>query len=269
MGGRIGHALITGGSSGIGLELAKIAVRAGHNVSLIARRPHALQQAADFLLPLAVRGAGVLTVSADVGRRSDAENAVREALARFGAPSHLITSAGNVIPGYFHELPTEAFEQLSAVNYLGTIYTVKAAYPAMRAARAGKIGLVASGAALVGIFGYTAYAASKFAVRGLAECLRAEARRDGITVTIAYPPDTDTPMFSEESRTRPIESTAIARGGGLWPAAKVAGQMWNAMERGRFSVSPGWQMKGLACFHSMLGPILRRAFDQMTDRAAR
>src|SRR5712671_2034970 len=112
LGGRIGHALITGGSSGIGLELAKIAVRAGHNVSIIARRPLALKQAADLLVPLLAGGAGVHTISADVARRGDAENAVREAIAKFGTPSHLITSAGNVIPGYFHELPAEAFEQM-------------------------------------------------------------------------------------------------------------------------------------------------------------
>jgi len=261
--------LITGGSSGIGLELAKIAVRAGHNVSIIARRPLALKQAADLLVPLLAGGAGVHTISADVARRGDAENAVREAIAKFGTPSHLITSAGNVIPGYFHELPAEAFEQMCAVNYLGTLYTVKAAYPAMRAAHSGRIGLIASGAALVGVFGYTGYAASKFAVRGLAECLRAEARRDGITVTIAYPPDTDTPMLVEENRTRPVESQAIAGAGGLWPAAKVAERTWNAMERGRFSVSPGWQMTALAGFHSVLGPILRRAFDRMADHADR
>jgi 3-dehydrosphinganine reductase len=244
-------------------------VREGHNVSIVARRREALDRAAQILLSMAARGAAVETISSDVSRREEAEEAVQAAVARFGAPSHLITSAGNVIPGYFHDLPTEAFEQLCAVNYLGTLYTVKAAYPSMREAGAGRIGLVASGAALVGVFGYSAYAASKFAVRGFAECLRAEARRDGIRVTIAYPPDTDTPQLAEENRTRPVESKAIAGAGGLWPAAKVAERIWNGMERGRFSVSPGWQMSALACFHSVLGPILRRAFDRIADKAGR
>ena len=265
----IGHALITGGSSGIGLELAIIAARSGHHVSLVARRATVLEQAAEVVRAAAADGCEVRPISADVAGRAEAERAVREAVTHFGAPSHLITCAGQVIPGYFHELPVSAFEQLCAVNYLGTVYTLKAAYPAMRAARAGRIALVASGAALVGIVGYSAYAPTKFALRGLAESLRAEARRDGISVTVAFPPDTDTPSLAEESRTRPAESTAIAGSGGHWSAADVAAHVWSGMERGRFAVTPGWQMTSLAALHSVLGPLLRRAFDRIADQAIR
>ncbi|PWU11182.1 MAG: short-chain dehydrogenase [Terriglobia bacterium] len=265
----MGHVLITGGSSGIGLELGRIAIRAGHNVTLVARRPGTLREAADSLANMAADQAAVHTVSADVSRRAQAESAVHAAIARFGAPSHLITCAGAVVPGYFHELPVKTFEQLATVNYLGTLYTLKAAYPSMRAAGSGRIGLVASAAALIGIFGYTAYAPTKYAVRGLGECLRAEARRDGITVTVAYPPDTDTPQLAEENSTKPLETMAITAGSGVWPAADVAQRIWDGMERGRFSVEPGWQMAALASLHSLIGPILRFWFDHIAERAAK
>ncbi|MDE3196895.1 MAG: SDR family NAD(P)-dependent oxidoreductase, partial [Acidobacteriota bacterium] len=200
---------------------------------------------------------------------ADAERAVGEAIGQFGAPTHLVTSAGQAIPGYFDALDVEVFETLNAANYLGTVYTVKAAYPHMRAAGGGRIGIVSSGAGLVGIFGYTAYGATKYAVRGFAECLRAEARRDNISVTVAYPGDTDTPLLTEESKIRPVETTAVAGGAAVWPAHRVAARIWRGMERKKIAVTPGWEMTALYRLQSVIDPVLRRAFDRIADRAKR
>ena len=236
-------------------------------MSLIARGQERLRAAAEVLE--SAYGAEVGTFSADLGNRSEAENAVGTAIARFGAPTHLVTSAGQAIPGYFNALNSDIFERLNAVNYLGTVYAVKAAYPHMCVAGGGRIGIISSGAGLAGIFGYTAYGATKYAVRGFGECLRAEARRDNISVTIAYPPDTDTPQLTEENKVRPPETLALAGGAAVWSAQRVASLIWRGMEAKKIAVTPGWEMTALYRFQSLIDPILRRTFDWIADRAGR
>jgi len=262
-----GHALITGGSSGIGLAIAHNAARAGHAITLIARRVEQLQAAADTIR--ATHSVDVQTFSADLGNRAEAERSVGDAIAQFGAPTHVVTSAGQAIPGYFSALDIDVFENLNAVNYLGTVYTIKAAFPHMRAAGGGRIGIISSGAGLVGIFGYTAYGATKYAVRGFGECLRAEARRDNISVTIAYPPDTGTPQLSAEELVRPPETAAIAGGAAVWAADRVATLIWRGMDARKLAVTPGWEMTALYRFQSLLDPALRWTFDRLADRAKR
>ena len=262
-----GHALITGGSSGIGLAIAHDAARAGHSITLIARRAEQLRAAQD-----AVRRAhsvDVQTFSADLGNRAEAERSVSEAIAQFGAPTHVVTSAGQAIPGYFGALDVDVFETLNAVNYLGTLYTIKAAYPHMRAAGGGRIAILSSGAGLAGIFGYTAYGPTKYAVRGFGECLRAEARCDNISVTVAYPPDTDTPQLTAENLVRPPETAAVAGSAAVWPADRVATLIWRGMNARKPAVTPGWEMSALYRFHSLIEPALRWTFDRLADRAKR
>src|SRR5579872_6205364 len=165
------HALITGGSSGIGKALAnKLAVQ-GYDISLIARRKDVLAHAAEEIRH---HGRRVCSYSADVADRTEIEKAVKAAIADLGAPDMIVTSAGVSEPGYFAELPADNFERAMAVNYFGTLYAVRAALPSMRAKKRGQVVLISSGAALMGIFGYSSYGPSKFAVRGLAETLRAE-----------------------------------------------------------------------------------------------
>ncbi len=129
--------------------------------------------------------------------------------------------------------------------------------------------IVSSGAGLVGLFGYTAYAPSKFALRGLAESLRGELKPDGVAVTIVYPPDTDTPQLAEENLTKPRETKALTAAAGLWTADAVARATLDGVRRGRFSVTPGAQLTALAWLHSLIAPVLRWSFDRTTARATR
>src|SRR4051812_44958843 len=130
------HALITGGSSGIGKALAEKLAAQGYDVSLIARRKEVLADAAEVIehhrLSPAQR---VAFYAADVSDRSEAEAAVKAAIAAFGPPDMLIASAGISEPGYFADLSPEIFERAMNVNYLGTLYVVRAALPSMRARR--------------------------------------------------------------------------------------------------------------------------------------
>jgi 3-dehydrosphinganine reductase len=156
-----------------------------------------------------------------------------------------------------------------AVNYFGTLYPIRAVVPAMRARRRGAVVLISSGAGLIGLFGYTPYAPTKFAVRGLAESLRGELRPAGVHVMIVYPPDTETPQLHEECLTKPVETKAITAGGGLWSAEAVARVTLEGLRKGRFSVAPGLQISALARLHSLIAPLLFSSFDKTARKARR
>jgi NAD(P)-dependent dehydrogenase (short-subunit alcohol dehydrogenase family) len=112
-------------------------------------------------------------------------------------------------------------------------------------------------AALVGIYGYSGYAPSKFAVRGLAEVLRVELGECGIAVTLARPPDTNTPQLEVETKLRPRPTKEIAGVAGVWDPDKVALAIVTGARKGRFIVAPGMQLRLLSSVHSMIAPAFR------------
>jgi 3-dehydrosphinganine reductase len=259
------HVIITGGSSGIGKATAKLLASQGANVSLIARDEAKLTAAKAEILALAPRSQ-VMTFAADVSDRAQAERAVNEAIAQQGAPDILITSAGIAHPGYFQELPLEVFERTMAINYFGTLYCIKAVLPSMMQRRKGKVVIISSGAGLIGIYGYTPYSPSKFALRGLAESLRGELKVLGIGVTIVYPPDTDTPQLAEENKTKPEETKQITASAAMWTAENVAQAIVKGMEQQQFAIAPGTEMAIVHKLHSLIGPLLNRQFDQIVAK---
>jgi 3-dehydrosphinganine reductase len=263
------HVLITGGSSGIGLALARQSAVAGARVSLIARDPAKLAAAQAAVSAAASGAAQVLTVSADVAVEREGLEALAAAERAQGPVDILITSAGVARPGYFEEVPVAIFERTMAVNYFGALYLLKAVIPAMRRRARGTVVLISSGAGLYGIFGYTPYAPSKFALRGLAESLRAELQGTGVHVAIVYPPDTETPQLAEENRTKPPETKAITAGGGVWSADDVASVTLRGIARRRFAITPGLPITALAWLHSILAPVLHWSFDRRARRARR
>jgi 3-dehydrosphinganine reductase len=95
------------------------------------------------------------------------------------------------------------------VNYFGTLHTVRAVLPHMMAQGQGHIVNISSMGGVAGGFGYTAYAASKFAVYGFTEALRAEMKPHGIGVSLVLPADTDTPQLREERELQPLELKMI------------------------------------------------------------
>ena len=147
------------------------------------------------------------------------------------------------------------------INYFGTLYMVRAVLPAMRRRGGGQIVMISSGAGLVGIYGYTAYAPSKFALRGLAETLRGELKPDNIQVSIVYPPDTDTPQLAAENEIKPPETARITGNAQVLSAEAVATATLRGIDRKRFQITPGWEMTLLASLHSLIGPLLQRYFD--------
>ncbi len=260
------HAIITGGSSGIGKAIALRLAQQGANVSIISRNYTRLQSArAEIEAVRKIDAQKVAAVVGDVSDRIQAEQAIKTAIEQLGPPNLLITSAGIARPGHFQELPVEAFEQAIATNYFGTLYCIRAALPAMEQ-NAARICLISSGAALLGLYGYSTYGPSKFAVRGLAESLRAELKPLGIGVSIAYPPDTDTPLLIEENKTKPAATKQITATAKTWKADDVAQFILQGVQQNQFEISPGIEIKILTRLHSLIGPLLNRYFDSIVEK---
>jgi len=260
------HVLVTGGSSGIGLACARLAIDRDARVSLLARRPDALDDAA---AGLRAAGGRVAVAAADVADAAQAVTAVAALTDALGPVDVAICSAGQTRPGYFQDLEPDLFRQLMDVNYFGTVNVVRAVVPAMIERRRGSIVGVSSAAGLVGVFGYSAYAPTKFAVRGFLETLRAELARYGIHVGCSFPPDTDTPQLAEEEQYKPKETKAIS--GTIKPlsAERVAANILDGIEKERFALIPDVQTRGLAKIAALAPGLVAAVMDRQARKAGK
>lgn len=261
------HVVITGGSSGIGEALATTVAARGSAVTLLARGRERLDQVAER-----ARAAGAPAVGAIPCDVSD-QAAVTEALAAAGRERGpvevLVCSAGITRPGRFLELEDHVFTDMMDVDYYGTLWPVRCVAPDMAARGHGSIVCVSSAAALVGVYGYSAYGAAKFAVRGLCETLRTELAPAGVHVGCVYPPDVDTPMLADEEQYKPAETKAIA--GSIKPisAQRVADAIVDGIDHRRAEIYADTQTRLLARTVATAPAIYRRLFDQRVDKTAR
>lgn len=258
------HAIVTGGSSGIGLATARALAGRGMAVSLLARRAEVLEAAAEELRS---KGAAVRTASVDVADQAAVVAAVRGLEQEAGPCDVLVTSAGQARPGRFLELEDEVFRQMMEVDYFGTLHAIRAVAPGMAERRTGSIVAVSSAAGLAGIYGYTAYGAAKFAVRGLMEALRAELAPYGVHVACVFPPDVDTPQLAEENQFKPAETFAISGTVKPIPPERVAEAILRAIDRRRFAVHVTAEVATLAGVVPLAAPVFRRWMDRRVRRA--
>ena len=168
-----------------------------------------------------------------------------EVAADRGAVDILVCSAGVARPGYFEELPDEVFREMIDIDYFGTLWPIREVVPGMIERRSGSIVGISSDVGLIGVYGYTAYAAAKFAVRGLLESLRAELAPHGVHVGCCYPPDTDTPQLAWEDEFKPDETRAIAATFKADPAR--AGRRLHRQGHREASGSPSCPTSAAAC----------------------
>ncbi|VFV45179.1 low quality protein: [Lynx pardinus] len=141
-------------------------------------------------------------------------------------------------------------QRLMSVNYLGSVYPSRAVITTMKERRVGRIVFVSSQAGQLGLFGFTAYSSSKFAIRGLAEALQMEVKPYNVYVTVAYPPDTDTPGFAEENKTKPLETRLISETVSVCKPEQVAKQIVKDAIQGNFNSSigsDGYMLSSLTC----------------------
>lgn len=176
-------ALITGASSGIGAALARELARRGAQLVLVARRTDKLESLA---AELRTAGTQVLVATADVTRDGDLDRAVAQALETFGRLDIAVANAGFGVAGPLAKLGLEDMRRQLETNYFGALRTFYATHAALRERR-GRLVFIGSVAGFVALPGQIAYAASKFALRALAEGLAAELAPEGISVTYIAP----------------------------------------------------------------------------------
>jgi len=233
--------LVTGGSSGIGLAAAKLLSAGGAHVWLTARRKSLLKTALQEVEAVRRDSSQFFGItSTDVSEPRQVEKLMEDVTKNIGIPDLIINSAGITQPGYIHELSWEKFAELMGTNYLGTVYVTTAFRPSMKTRGSGHIINISSMAGYLGVFGYTAYSASKYAVTGFSEALRAEMKPHGIHVSVAFPPDTDTPQLAYEEPFKPAETKAISGTAKALSAEKVASAILAQAEKGRFMIFPGF-----------------------------
>ncbi len=248
-------AVISGGSSGIGLEVARLLAGKGYRLVLLARDAEKLSRAQ---VSLQVDGGHpILWRVLDVADAGACEQALTEIVATLGRIDWLVTSAGTVEPGMFLDLPVDAHRRQMEINYFGTLNLVRPAARFMRESGSGRITMISSAAAFVGIAGYSGYAPGKFAVRALAETLRVELAPFGIGVGVAFPPDTDTPQLAAEQEAKPEATKRITAGGGVMSAERVARSIVDGALAGRFVLAPGWLIMLFGWAHSLYAPYFR------------
>jgi NAD(P)-dependent dehydrogenase (short-subunit alcohol dehydrogenase family) len=183
---------ITGAGRGMGVDLAKAALAAGHNVVATGRKPDAVADAVGDSDDL-------LVVKLDVTSPPDAEAAVAAGIDRFGGIDVLVNNAANHSAGYFEELTAEQIQRQLTVNLLGPMNVTRAVLPVMRKQRSGHVVTISSTAGFAGYEGGTAYSTSKFAVDGWMESLAPEIAPFGIHTTTVNPGFFRTELLTEES----------------------------------------------------------------------
>jgi 3-oxoacyl-[acyl-carrier protein] reductase len=181
-------ALITGGSSGIGRSIAQSLVSSGARVAITGRDERKLAETA--------RELGVHAIHADVAVEADVERSYRDVLQKFGDLDILVNNAGSGVFKNLVDMGKKEFEDVFATNVTGAMLMAREAAKHFVKKQRGNIVNIASTAGLRGAPNGTAYYASKFALRGMTECWRAELRKYNIRVILVNPSEVVTNFFA-------------------------------------------------------------------------
>ena len=181
--------VITGGSRGLGLEIARQFGLSGAHLVLVARNDEELRRALGILHSEGAisNGNTAHTVTADVSREDDCRRMIASATERYGRVDVLVNCAGILTVGPFEDQSAEAFRQTMDVNFFGQLYAIQAVLPQMLERGAGSIVNIASVGGKIAVPHMLPYVASKFALVGFSEGLHAELRGKGVRVTTVCP----------------------------------------------------------------------------------
>ncbi|MCP9265692.1 3-ketodihydrosphingosine reductase [Dirofilaria immitis] len=237
------HAFITGGSKGIGKAIAIALMKRGCSVSLAARNAEQLELVCNELNAFAKtkkNGAFAKYYSVDVTSSYNVLKAVVEkAENELGDINILVNNAGCALQGCFDSLDISVYEEQMCLNFLSAVCMTKIVASKMKESRDGRIIFVNSAAGQCPIWGYTAYGATKFALRGFAEALHMELLPYNIQVSVIYPPNTNTDGYQREILTMPKELKEISSAAGLFEAETVAECFIYNLSRGNYHTCIG------------------------------
>jgi NAD(P)-dependent dehydrogenase (short-subunit alcohol dehydrogenase family) len=176
--------VITGGSRGLGLVMARLLADEGARVTILARNQEELDRAAD---DIALSGADVLAFRCDVTDRQQVENAIRRVIEHRGRIDVLINNAGVIQVGPVEHMQLRDFEDAMNVHMWGPLYAMQAVAPHMKREGGGRIVNITSIGGKIAVPHLLPYVASKFALVGLSDGMRAELAKDNIYVTTVAP----------------------------------------------------------------------------------
>jgi len=255
-------AIVTGGSSGIGKSIACSLFNRGMDVWLVAQRKEFLESARiEVELHRRNQNQMVSVISADVSELDQVHRAVKIVSEKSGPPDLLVNSAGVAHPGYVQDLDINIFSWMMEVNYFGTVYMTKEVLPFMVKNGSGYIINISSIAGIISVIGYTAYAASKFAIKGFTDALRQEMKLHQIGVSLVLPSDTDTPQLEYENKIKPPETKALGSMTGSMSPDEVARVTLSGIEHGKYLIIPG--LEGKVLYH--LNGLLRGGVNPIID----
>ena len=250
--------LITGGSRGLGLVLARRAAIEGARVAICARDEQELARARQDLLDCGAAERDVLALARDLTNAEEVRSLVAEVESRLGPIDVLINNAGIIIGGPLENLDERDFEDSMNTHFWAPFHAMQAVLPGMRQRGEGRIINISSLGGKVAIPHLTAYSASKFALVGLSEGFRAELSQFGIYVTTVCPGllRTGSPGHAEVKGQHEKEyawfSIADALPGFTMSAEQAARRIWNAARRGDGELILSLPAKLLAAFHGVL-----------------
>lgn len=260
---------LSGGSKGIGRETALQLARAGAVVTIAARGQGALDETLAAMRE--VSPGPHRCVSVDITDEEAVRVAIDEAAAAHGGIDVLICNAGYARTGAAADTPMAHYRELLDVNFLGHVHLVNAATPHLKRSK-GHISLVSSMLGFMSVYGYGAYSGSKFATAGFAEALRQELLLDDVTVTVFYPPTTETPGLEEENKDKHPIIWAIESENSFtktYTAAAVAKGLLRSIEKGRFENMIGWDSWMVFWARRAFPAVFRFFSDQELRSAAR
>ncbi len=258
---------ITGGSSGIGKSMALLAAGYGADVAIVARGQARLDET---LAELNKIGKGkYFAYSLDISDEEQVKKITKLALQDLGGLDVLVNNAGVAEPGYVQELKTDVFDAMMNINYFGTVHITRAFLPFLTEQQSGHICNVSSVVGFMGVYGYTAYGASKFAVTGFSECLRQELLEHNIEVSVVYPPDTDTPQWHAENEVKPGETKMLSGTIKVMQPEEVAQIMLSGIASGKKHIVPGFKSKLIYWANQHIPSIVRLFIDSDLKKYAR
>ena len=256
-------AFITGGSKGIGRCLAIELARRGADVFVCARGQAALDETLALLREAGGPEQTFGAVSADVTDRGALDAAAATAIEAMGGVDLLIANSGVAQALETEKADLDHYRWLMDVNFFGHVNTVQAFLPHFTETKRGDIVLVSSVLAVLSVYGYGGYSASKFAIRGFAEALRQEMLLKGVRVKLFLPPTTDTPGLEEENKDKPPITKAMEMDSSLnktHPPMKVVEKMLEWLPNRKFI--------GYATFDSWFQYAASRHLPELTMRIA-
>ncbi len=187
------HAIVTGGSRGIGLAIARRLLGMGTRVTLLGRSAESLEQALSNLTGQGEAG----FVVGDISIQADVQHAFQQARTRFGPVDILVNNAGQAVSQRFDKLDEAGWQQMIATNLGGTFHCMQAALPDMLERQWGRVVNVASTAGLIGYAYVSAYCAAKHGVIGLTRAVALENAKKGVTINAVCPGFTETDIVHE------------------------------------------------------------------------